>query len=118
MKKNLTFLVLTLFAVICSANVIWEKKYDTLLNQTAYYTNNGAIDLAKLTQPGKIKITVRASGDVKFGCKLRVHPQIGKPEFKTIFWNRQLTVDAKDFSARLPSAFCLTPLTKNCGESE
>ena len=99
MKKNLTFLVLTLFAAICSANVIWEKKYDTLVNQTAYYTNNGVIDLAKLTQPGKIKITVRASGDVKFGCKLRVHPQIGKPEFKTIFWNRQLTADAKDFSA-------------------
>ena len=98
MKKLLSSL-LTLSAIVCFGDVLWEKKIANPVNQTAYYSNNGAVDLSKLAQPGKIKITVRASGDVKFGCKFRIHPQIGKPEFKTIFWNRQLIAAAKDFSA-------------------
>ena len=97
--KKLFSLLMTLSAFVCFGDVLWEKEIANPVNQTAYYHNNGTVDLSKLAQPGKIKVTVRASGDVTFGCKLRVHPQIGKPEFKTLFWNRQLTAAAKDFSA-------------------
>ena len=57
MKKLLSSL-LTLSAIVCFGDVLWEKKIANPVNQTAYYSNNGAVDLSKLAQPGKIKITV------------------------------------------------------------
>ena len=98
MKKVILTLTAALVSAAAFGQVLWEKKIDPPKDQKEYYFGHGAIPLDKITQPGRIKVTVIASGDAKFGCRLRVFPQQGKPEFKTIFWNRQLKGASAEYS--------------------
>lgn len=97
--KKIIGLFMVAFVAAASGQLLWEKKFESPANQTAYYHNQGAIPLEKITQPGRVQITIVASGDARFGCRLRVTPQIGKAEYKGIFWNKQLKPQSSEFSA-------------------
>ncbi|MBQ9337770.1 MAG: hypothetical protein IJS14_10800 [Lentisphaeria bacterium] len=98
----MTKFIMTAAAALVSAaafgQVLWERKIDPPKDQKEYYFSQGPIDLIKIAPPGQVKVTIVASGDAKVGCRLRVFPQKGKPEFKTIFWNRQLKGDSAEYS--------------------
>ncbi|MBR2438628.1 MAG: hypothetical protein IKB25_00415 [Lentisphaeria bacterium] len=107
MKKIMSALAVAMVSAAAFGQLLWEKKIDAPKNQTDYYFNRGAIPLAKITQPGRVKVSVIASGDAKIGCRLRVFPQQGKPEYKNVFWNRQLKGASAEYSA--VTAFDIDP---------
>ena len=90
MKKLMIAAIMMLASVLISGEVFWAKKFDNPKNQQEFYINQGTVPLEKIKQPGRVKITIIASGDTKLGCRLRVVPQIGKKEFKPLFWNRTI----------------------------
>ena len=99
MKKLMIAAIMMLASVLISGEVFWAKKFDNPKNQQEFYINQGTVPLEKIKQPGRVKITIIASGDTKLGCRLRVVPQIGKKEFKPLFWNRTINSVPTEYSA-------------------
>ena len=99
MKKFMMTLAAALVSAAAFGQVLRERKIDPPKGRKEYYFIRGAVQLDKIPQPGKVKVTVVASGDAKVGCRLRVFQQQGKPEFKTVFWNRQLKGGSAKYSA-------------------
>lgn len=102
MKKISCIFAGLLLTAAVWGQVLWEKKIDVTKNQTEYYRNLGTIPLNRLSQPGRVLVTISASGDAMIGCRLRVFPQQGKPEFYTVFWNRKMKGSVAEYSGVAP----------------
>ena len=103
--------ILFIFAVLITgalfAETFWEKKITSPVQQNDFYVNQGGFTLEKIKQPQKVCVTVKAAGNAKFGIRLRVYPQQGKPEFKSLIWNAALKPAGTEVSA--VSSFELDP---------
>ena len=98
MKKLISTLVAVLFSAVVSGEVIWEKTYKDPELQKEYYVNHGGFTLEKITQPQKVRISVKAAGEGKLGVRLRIYPQQGKAEFRGLFWNIALKKGGSEIS--------------------